>query len=217
MTWQLGPQGIRLDQAWEGIARWMPAIGRYVPYKDSAGKWTIARGHLLTPIELANNVFNSGLTLEECDALFRKDTARYLEAANRAFGDLRDCNQHWIDAGFCFAYNIGVGGFLKSGAVGLIRVGAPFEQIRPRWLEWNKRFDPHTNALVYDDGLHNRRISEFSLFCAPVETPPPAPIVPLSEQERLRMIRSGGQTLAESLKALGHPTDEWMLPGIGDS
>jgi GH24 family phage-related lysozyme (muramidase) len=216
VEWQLGPEGLKLDEAWEGLGGWSPARRLFFPYRDVAGKWTVGRGHLLTAQEIANHVFDAGMTLVQVDELFRADTGRYLAAAIQGFGDIDSCNQHWIDAGFVFSYNIGTAGFLRSGAVKLIRAGAPMADVRPHWLEWDKRWDQASQSLVQDRGLYNRRVSEFALFCAPVDAPPVPPSVLPDEQERLRMLRSSGQTIRASLRILGIEEDQWVLPGIGE-
>jgi GH24 family phage-related lysozyme (muramidase) len=212
---ELGAEGFKLDEAWEGIARWEPTIRRYIKYRDAARKWTIGRGHLLTPQEIANDVFRTGLTLEGCDALFRSDTVGYVTAANQAVEGV-SADQHQFDAIFVLAYNIGTAGMLTSTAIKLFRQGASFDEIRPYWLGWDKRWDEATQTLVRDQGLLNRRISEFELFCSPMTAPAPPPLVAPVEQERMRMIRGSGQTLLASLRILGIEEDSWLLAGIGE-
>lgn len=161
----LGESGEKKIKGWEACAKWIAALQRFVVYLDRAGKATIAWGHLLTAIEIATHFFAGGLTREECDALFRVDVQRYVDAVRSAIKVA--LSQHAFDACVCFAYNIGTAGFATSSAARLINAGAPIEQIRAAWLMWIHCVDAKTGQKVEDAGLRNRRIDELALFVDP--------------------------------------------------
>jgi len=92
-------------------------------YKDSADKWTIGIGHLITPTELANgNVFigsdlgvpwrTISLTDAQIDKLFEQDLAPREAALTRML--TRKPTQEEFDAMLSLMFNIGEGRFMAS-------------------------------------------------------------------------------------------------------
>lgn len=178
------PEARLLCANWEGVARWAPALSRYVTYIDVAGCPTIGRGHKLTDQEKANGVFAKGLTATDCEKLFDVDCAPRFAAVCAALPD--DMGDHVAGAVFVAVFNCGEL-FLKSTAVRLLIAGAPREQVSVAWCEWCDRLDPATGKKVVDAGLLNRRRSEVALCYAPDA---PAPVIPPEEQQRLRMVEA---------------------------
>ncbi|MBY0259206.1 lysozyme [Methylobacterium sp.] len=92
---------------------------RLTAYRDSVGIWTIGVGHTAAA---GPPVVTPGLRLTEaaCDALFRRDLARYVRSVAAAVpADLPD---HAFDALVSLCFNIGPAAFARSTV--LRRLGA---------------------------------------------------------------------------------------------
>lgn len=162
---------------------------RLTAYRDSVGIWTIGIGHtaaagppLVTP----------GLRLSEaaCDALFRRDVARYVRAVDDVVRDalpdpLPDAlPDHAFDALVSLCFNIGPSAFARSTVVRRLRAGDR-DGAAAAILLWNRpaaliprRGAEHDQFVTpYDRALPRARRSD----AAPVPAPSPlAPFLPAS-------------------------------------
>ena len=166
---------------------------RLTAYRDSVGIWTIGIGHtaaagppLVTP----------GLRLSEaaCDALFRRDVARYVRAVDDVVRDalpdpLPDAlpdplPDHAFDALVSLCFNIGPSAFARSTVVRRLRAGDR-DGAAAAILLWNRpaaliprRGAEHDQFVTpYDRALPRARRSD----AAPVPAPSPlAPSLPAS-------------------------------------
>ncbi|KQP38270.1 glycoside hydrolase [Methylobacterium sp. Leaf104] len=148
-------------------------------YRDSVGIWTIGVGHtsaagppLVTP----------GLRLTEaaCDALFRRDVARYVRAVAEAVpGDLPD---HAVDALVSLCFNIGPAAFARSTVVRRLRAGDR-TGAAAAILMWNRpaaliprRGAEHDQFLTpYDRALPRARRGDANPVSVPGPAQPPLP------------------------------------------
>lgn len=155
---KMSERGIKLLSEWEGYKK--------LRYKDSAGKWTIGVGHLLTDQELQTGrikigefqvgVMTKPLTDEEVRELLAQDLVRFEKAVNETVKV--KLNQDQFDALVSFAFNIGVGAF-KSG-IGVVRdlnLGR-YHEVPNQLRKWNKAGGKIIKGLV------NRREKEISLW-----------------------------------------------------
>lgn len=162
---------------------------RLTAYRDSVGIWTIGIGHtaaagppLVTP----------GLRLSEaaCDALFRRDVARYVRAVDDVVRDalpdpLPDAlPDHAFDALVSLCFNIGPSAFARSTVVRRLKAGDR-DGAAAAILLWNRpaaliprRGAEHDQFVTpYDRALPRARRSD----AAPVPAPSPlAPSLPAS-------------------------------------
>jgi len=154
-------------------------------YRDSVGIWTIGIGHtaaagppLVTP----------GLRLSEaaCDALFRRDVARYVRAVDDVVRDaLPDpLPDHAFDALVSLCFNIGPSAFARSTVVRRLRAGDR-DGAAAAILLWNRpaaliprRGAEHDQFVTpYDRALPRARRSDAARVPAPS---PLAPSLPAS-------------------------------------
>ncbi|MGU3361126.1 lysozyme [Methylobacterium sp. M6A4_1b] len=152
---------------------------RLSAYRDSVGIWTIGVGHtsaagppLVTP----------GLRLTEaaCDALFRRDVARYVRAVAEAVpGDLPD---HAFDALVSLCFNIGPAAFARSTVLRRLKAGDR-SGAAAAILMWNRpaalvprRGAEHDQLLTpYDRALPRARRGDAAPVSAPRPAQPPLP------------------------------------------
>jgi len=73
-------------RAEEGGEKHREADGRWMPYKDPAGKWTIGRGHLINDGKSPAG-YDKGLRDAQVETLFRQDLTAAIDKAQRAVGD----------------------------------------------------------------------------------------------------------------------------------
>jgi len=91
--------------------KWVSAIdpktGRWMPYQDDAGHWTIGRGHLINGGRSPRG-FERGLTPSQVDDLFIKDVASHTEIAQKLFAnEWDDMPDRMRELAVDFAYSFG--------------------------------------------------------------------------------------------------------------
>lgn len=128
---------------------------RLIPYKDSAGKLSIAYGHLIKPGEHFTTI-----TEEDAEDMLHIDLLHAESAVNQ--GVYVEINQNQFDALVSLVFNIGGGNFLKSELLKFLEDGK-IEEAADQFLEWD-----HINHLV-SAGLLRRRKAERVLFLTPIE------------------------------------------------
>jgi lysozyme len=151
----------------EGIA-FLVDYEKAIPkaYKDSAGKWTIGIGHLITEEEQDSGLVEiagydhvkwrkTELNNAQMDALFRQDIApRERWLSDSLFPQPK---QHEFDAMFCLMYNIGMAGFARSSVRRLFNAGR-LPEAGDAFLLWNKA------GGKVSAGLKKRRQQERAMF-----------------------------------------------------
>ena len=130
-------------------------------YLDRAGRPTIGIGHLIRPGE----TFPVPFTAADADALLSRD----LEPREAFVAGVLTAptTQNQFDAFISFAFNEGLFAFSTSTLLRLHNEGRPAEELRPHFLEWDKRHDEATGLLVVDEGLRQRRAREWALYATP--------------------------------------------------
>lgn len=153
---RMSEHGRELLIEWEGYSNEV--------YQDTAGKFTIGVGHLLTRDELASGKililgepvkYNDGLTSLQIDRLLTQDLAGAEGALNS--GVNIGLNQNQFDALVSFVFNVGRQAFYQSTLRRILneaRYTKVPEQMR-RW-KWS--------GGEVDQGLINRRENEIKLF-----------------------------------------------------
>lgn len=129
-------------------------------YQDSAGIWTIGWGTIKYP---------TGLAVKRGDKITKGDASECLEfeverKAQRVADSLAGLiiTQNQFDACVIFTYNVGVGGFLESTLLKLIKANPNDPAIRKAFLMWNK---VTKNGLkVVSKGLTARRGREADFY-----------------------------------------------------
>lgn len=131
-------------------------------YQDGAGIWTIGYGTIC--YESGRKVMK-GDTITEARAslLLKKDVDMRAAKIDVALQDVT-VNQNQFDALVCFAYNIGIGGFMDSTVLKRVKANPADTTIREAFLMWNKILDPKTKQHVVSQGLTNRRNAEADLY-----------------------------------------------------
>ncbi|MBX9934448.1 MAG: glycoside hydrolase family protein [Methylobacterium sp.] len=130
---------------------------RLSAYRDSVGIWTIGIGHTSAagPPEVTPGL---RLSAADCDAIFRRDVARYAETVRGAVpADLPD---HAFDALVSLCFNIGQPAFLRSTIVERLKCGdrdgaaaailmwnRPSEVIPRRQAEFDQFVTPYSVAM----------------------------------------------------------------------
>jgi lysozyme len=156
-----------LIQRFEGLHRRLPD-GRIGPYLCPAAVWTIGWGSTLAADGRPVTRDTAPLTVAECDALFRRDLARFSAAVERLVRVPLADNQ--FGALVSFAHNLGPGRLAASTL--LRRVNDAM------WTEAGAEFGRWTMAGGQRlQGLVLRREAERALFLAPDPQPeiPAAP------------------------------------------
>ncbi len=153
--------GVEFLIGWEAL--------RLAAYKDQAGKLTIGIGHLLTADEIKTGIividcephaWRNGITSEDAMALKRQDLRQFTRAVSSRIR--HSLEQHEFDALVCLAYNIGEFAFAGSSVAEKINAGAPEDQIRERWMIWNK---VTVNGIKrVSAGLAKRRKAETAVY-----------------------------------------------------
>ena len=128
---------------------------RCKPYRDCVGLWTIGVGHLIGDGKSLPDEWNKTFTMEEVDALLRKDLGRF-ERGVQKFCPV-PLKQGEFDALVSFSFNLGLGVLQRSTLRQKIlrgdKTGAS-EEI----LKYNKAGGKIVKGLV------NRRNDEYQLF-----------------------------------------------------
>ena len=128
---------------------------RCKPYRDCVGLWTVGVGHLIGDGKSLPDEWNKTFTMEEVDALLRKDLARF-ERGVQKFCPV-PLKQGEFDAHVSFSFNLGLGVLQRSTLRQKIlrddKKGAA-EEI----LKYNKAGGKIVKGLV------NRRNDEYQLF-----------------------------------------------------
>jgi lysozyme len=124
-------------------------------YRDAAGIPTIGYGHVLRPGDPVT------VTQDQARELMARDLAGFEAAVN---ADVKvPLAQPQFDALVSFAYNVGAGALAHSGVLSALNAGN-YAGAADAMLQWCKRKNPATGALVTDAGLLSRRKDERALF-----------------------------------------------------
>jgi GH24 family phage-related lysozyme (muramidase) len=149
----IGPDGIKLIQSFEGCARKRPD-GSYDAYPDPAtggDPWTIGWGS--TGPDIKRGVV---WTQQQCDDRFATHVAEFAKKVDAAIGGAAT-TQHQFDAMVSLAYNIGMGNFSASTLLRKHKAGDP-AGAGAQFAVWNK-----ANKKVMA-GLTRRRAAEAALY-----------------------------------------------------
>lgn len=153
----LSPQGIEWLKQVEGQ--------RLQPYDDQTSKpvdhWvagaTVGYGHLIARAEWDG--LARGITLEQAEALLRKDLAPFEQAVNR--GVTATVSQCQFDALVILSFNIGVGNFARSSVLKLVnnpQASTTFATLEAAWMAWTRSQGKVMKGLV------NRRGAEWRMY-----------------------------------------------------
>lgn len=175
---ELSPRGLgRLShQEWTG-KEGLRADGRFYPYRDYKGFWTIGMGHLIKPGE----DFSRGLSPDEVVALRHRDLAGTYKAIRE--GVTRELTQPEFDALVIAGHNLGADFFNPKHSHPIAALNAGdlegfssascdghcLSRGKPAHLQdWNRSGEPP----VFDPGLYARRRQEGVWFLEPPEAEP---------------------------------------------
>ena len=122
---------------------------RYSVYRDSQGNLTEGVGHLVKQGEH----FPAVMTSQQVNDLLRKDLVGFEAAINSHVKVKLTQNQY--DSLVCFAFNIGIGGFLGSTTLRKLNLG-DYAGAAQAMLLWN--LPPE---------IKGRRIKDMNLFLTP--------------------------------------------------
>ena len=128
---------------------------RCKPYRDCVGLWTVGVGHLIGDGKSLPDEWNRTLSMEEVDALLRKDLARFERGVSK-FCPVH-LTQGEFDALVSFSFNLGLGVLQRSTLRQKILRGdksGAAEEI----LKYNKAGGKIVKGLV------NRRNDEYQIF-----------------------------------------------------
>jgi GH24 family phage-related lysozyme (muramidase) len=149
----IGPDGIKLIQSFEGCARKRPD-GSYDAYPDPAtggDPWTIGWGS--TGPDIKRGVV---WTQQQCDDRFAAHVGEFAKKVEAAVGGAAT-TQHQFDAMVSLAYNIGMGNFSASTLLRKHKAGDN-AGAAAQFAVWNK-----ANKKVMA-GLTRRRAAEAALY-----------------------------------------------------
>ncbi len=118
---RIGDAGMDLLKHFEGC--------ELVAYRCPANVWTIGYGS--TGPHVREGMV---ITQQEADDLKRRDLVRFERAVAKNAGK---CSQNEFDAMVCLAFNIGIGGFLKSSVLRHHKAGRK-RKAADSFLMWNK-------------------------------------------------------------------------------
>ena len=135
--------GVALIKEYEGC--------KLEAYQCSARVWTIGYGHTG-----ADTAKGRVITLEEAEALLKKDLAVYEGAVRTALPNKLRQNQ--FDALVAFCYNVGVNAFMGSTLARLAGINPDNPYIRAEFMKWiNAGGKP-------SEGLRRRRAAEAKMY-----------------------------------------------------
>ena len=149
-------------------------IKRFEGYRQKAaqlpdGRWTVGYGHTLTAREGAS------VSEKDAEALLLYDLISVAHSVNEhTYAPL---NQNQFDALVCFAFNIGLDNFLRSGVLRRINEGSLLQAACA--MEMWRKADFEGERIVID-ALVRRRSAEKTLFLTPANgewIPAPSPVL----------------------------------------
>lgn len=132
-----------------------------IPYKDSAGIFTVGWGHTGKDV-IPNRLY----TLEECEILFNRDVRISSNGIKKTIKC--DLNDNQFSALVSFCYNIGISNFINSSLLRRLNNNEePNIVARNEFPKW--KFVTKLGKKIELDGLIKRRMSELELFTRPIE------------------------------------------------
>ncbi len=136
-------------------------IKRFEGYRQKAaklpdGRWTVGYGHTLTAREGAS------VSEKDAEALLLYDLISVAHSVNE--NTYAPLNQNQFDALVCFAFNIGLDNFLRSGVLRRINEGSLLQAACA--MEMWRKADFEGERIVID-ALVRRRSAEKTLFLTP--------------------------------------------------
>ena len=149
-------------------------IKRFEGYRQKAaqlpdGRWTVGYGHTLTAREGAS------VSEKDAEALLLYDLISVAHSVNEH--TYTPLNQNQFDALVCFAFNIGLDNFLRSGVLRRINEGSLLQAACA--MEMWRKADFEGERIVID-ALVRRRSAEKTLFQTPANgewVPAPSPVL----------------------------------------
>lgn len=149
-------------------------IKRFEGYRQKAaqlpdGRWTVGYGHTLTAREGAS------VSEKDAEALLLYDLISVAHSVNEH--TYTPLNQNQFDALVCFAFNIGLDNFLRSGVLRRINEGSLLQAACA--MEMWRKADFEGERIVID-ALVRRRAAEKTLFLTPANgewVPAPSPVL----------------------------------------
>lgn len=149
-------------------------IKRFEGYRQKAaqlpdGRWTVGYGHTLTAREGAS------VSEKDAEALLLYDLISVAHSVNEH--TYTPLNQNQFDALVCFAFNIGLENFLRSGVLRRINEGSLLQAACA--MEMWRKADFEGERIVID-ALVRRRSAEKTLFLTPANgewIPAPSPVL----------------------------------------
>lgn len=149
-------------------------IKRFEGYRQKAaqlpdGRWTVGYGHTLTARE------GAAVSEQDAEALLLYDLISVAHSVNEhTYAPL---NQNQFDALVCFAFNIGLDNFLRSGVLRRVNEGSLLQAACA--MEMWRKADFEGERIVID-ALVRRRAAEKTLFLTPANgewVPAPSPVL----------------------------------------
>ena len=128
---------------------------RCKPYRDCVGLWTVGVGHLIGDGKSLPDEWNRTLSMEEVDALLRKDLARFERGVSK-FCPVQ-LTQGEFDALVSFSFNLGLGTFQRSTIRQALLRGD-----KETAMESLMKYCKAGGKIL--KGLQNRRLDERKLF-----------------------------------------------------
>ena len=144
---RISPRGLSLLKQIEGC--------RLIPYKDSAGLWTIGYGHLIADGKTLPDSAKYKITQKQADLLLKYDVMPREKAVERLC--TVPLSQNEFDALVSFVFNLGAGCFQRSTIRQKLNRGDRAGAAKVL-LRYNRSGGRVTRGLV------RRRMAEFKLF-----------------------------------------------------
>ena len=144
---RISPRGLSLLKQFEGC--------RLIPYKDSAGLWTIGYGHLIADGRTLPDSAKYKITQKQADLLLKYDVIPREKAVERLC--TVPLSQNEFDALVSFVFNLGAGCFQRSTIRQKLNRGDKAGAAKVL-LRYNRAGGKVIKGLV------NRRMAEFKLF-----------------------------------------------------
>ena len=144
---RISPRGLSLLKQFEGC--------RLIPYKDSAGLYTIGYGHLIADGKTLPDSAKYKITQKQADLLLKYDVIPREKAVERLC--TVPLSQNEFDALVSFVFNLGAGCFQRSTIRQKLNRGD-----RAGAAKVLLRYNRAGGKVI--KGLVNRRMAEFKLF-----------------------------------------------------